>query len=239
MSPTMEPRFADALRTALKEQVVARPRLRRRWLALGGGVAVALAVPATALAVRHLQPGVNETELSAPVVVTATGTQTVELGPRPDGATHAWIEVTCLSEGRMTFEDGAGAICSAGDITSYSMSLAPDVESIQLSAEPALTWRLQASYQEVVVTPFAVNADGDTYGTPNDAYGQPDLIAAQATNGEPGYVYAADLENAFGPLPISPAEAVEYTERNEGTTAVVPVYLSDGKTQVGEFVVGG
>lgn len=81
------------------------------------------------------------------------------------------------------------------------------------------------------------NASGLTYGSslwatrPED---EPDLIAAEATNGKAGYVYATDLE---GPEPSSPAEALAQQAANMGKTRTIPVYEANGRTVIGEFII--
>ena len=83
-------------------------------------------------------------------------------------------------------------------------------------------------------TPVQRNADGKTFGasglgeTPAD---DPDLVLVVATNGKTGYAYSRELN---GPQPSSPEEASRLPR-----SWTVPVYLSDGKTRIGEFKVGG
>ncbi len=85
------------------------------------------------------------------------------------------------------------------------------------------------------VAAAATNAAGQTYGAlpdgPDDTV--PDLVRVVATNGKTGYCRDKDT---LGPCPDDDAEA--------NTKAclrgyVIPVYESDGTTQIGEFVVGG
>jgi hypothetical protein len=66
---------------------------------------------------------------------------------------------------------------------------------------------------------WGVNADDQTYGAINDR-GTPDLVAAVATNGRSGYVYASQL-------------------MSEASGVTLNVYESDGKTPIGKFVLGG
>jgi hypothetical protein len=82
---------------------------------------------------------------------------------------------------------------------------------------------------------YPMNASGDTFGPNKPLVEDPDLMAVLATNGKVGYSYRKDLE---GPMPTSPAEAIAGNERSlRGYT--IPVYESDGKTQIGVFQVGG
>jgi hypothetical protein len=81
------------------------------------------------------------------------------------------------------------------------------------------------------------NASGQTYGSglsarsPED---EPDLIRVEATNGKVGYSLRDDLE---GPDPKTPEEAVRLQAARSGTSREIPVYLSDGKTEIGVFVI--
>jgi hypothetical protein len=60
--------------------------------------------------------------------------------------------------------------------------------------------------------------------------GTPDLIAAIATNGKTGYVYARDLEQ--------PAPTTLQSGTPPGQTRTIPVYTSDGETEIGQFLIG-
>ncbi len=78
------------------------------------------------------------------------------------------------------------------------------------------------------------NERGQTYGTlpdgPNDPI--PDLIRVVATNGRTGYCRDKDM---LGPCPSDAAANTKACLRGYR----IPVYQSDGTTQIGEFVVGG
>jgi hypothetical protein len=90
-------------------------------------------------------------------------------------------------------------------------------------------WRLTATYAQVSTSDWGVNGNGQTYGVANDD-GTPDLIAAIATNGKTGYVYARDLEQ--------PAPTTLQTGTPPGPTRTIPVYTSDGHTEIGQFLIG-
>jgi hypothetical protein len=84
---------------------------------------------------------------------------------------------------------------------------------------------------------YPKNAQGLTYGSQLYATlerGEPDLILATATNGKDGYVLRTDLE---GPMPGSPQEALSQQAAQAGKDRVIPVYQSDGTTQIGVFVI--
>ncbi|MBU4555333.1 MAG: hypothetical protein KJ747_00480 [Actinobacteria bacterium] len=83
---------------------------------------------------------------------------------------------------------------------------------------------------------WPTNASGHTYGTPTGTpydYREPDLIKVCATNGKTGYSVRADLE---GPTPASPEEALRLQAEQTGQDRVIPVFESDGVTQIGVFV---
>lgn len=62
----------------------------------------------------------------------------------------------------------------------------------------------------------------------------------QATNGKEGYVLKATLDEITGANVASPQEAVEWQQRQDAATwnaTDLPVYESDGVTQIGVFQV--
>lgn len=178
------------------------------------------------------------TDLAAPVTVTGDGTETVALGPRPNGTTGIELVFTCLSPGFFGYGDaGAGMGCDRASLGRYKhdsatgfLPLEPGRASIKITAENGDRWRMTATYVSSRTTPWAVNASGQTYGVQNKN-GTPDLVAAIATNHRKGYVYANQL-NPPPPTSISQALA------QNGRTYTLTVYESDGRTPIGKFVVG-
>jgi len=173
----------------------------------------------------------------APVVsVTGSGTETVQLGVAPAGATRIELQLACLTPGLFTFGAGASVRCdqsAAGrDVTTYSLAIARGQQSTTITAAPNDRWYLAAEYADDTATAWGVNSDGQTYGVPNSR-GTPDLIAAVATNGQQGYIYATQLQ-AAQPQPTSPQQAAAM----HPTPVAIPVYKSDGHTVIGEFVIG-
>ncbi len=77
------------------------------------------------------------------------------------------------------------------------------------------------------------NVFGDTYGSIVAQAEVPDLIAAQATNGQNGFVEKADF---FGVLPKNPEEAIRL-QNEQQKDRIIPVYKNDGITVIGEFVI--
>lgn len=254
----------------LAQSIVRRGRRRRRHqvtAAVAAGVAaLALAVPAVlqllpqqaaAPAGQHgqvqtgatedLTPGMTRvTFLSEPVSAQHTGTASVELGPRPGGATGVSTLLDCTDAGEFTWPDGAAMVCHSAnpDATApthlaeggYVIDLAPGQDSIDIEASDGASWWITTAYVSTEVTPWAVNAKGETYGVDNEN-GTPDLIATEATNGKAGYTYDKDLRKATGPAPTSPDDALARQEANKGNSVSIPVYESDGETVIGDVLV--
>lgn len=231
-----------ALRAALVATVSSAPR-RRRWrivFAAGAGALLALG-GAAAAADAWLLPGAEAVvAMGNAVTVTEEGEAQVDLGPVPDGATSVDITLTCLAPGTFYFPDGASVWCSESDFGSpsgYSVPLERAQNPFAFTVYPAdARWTATLQYVSREPTEFGVNANGDTYGVIGSDNSAPDLVGVVATNGREGYAYAKDLE---GPMPSSPAEALRWQEEHKGEVVRIPVYLSDGETVIGEFVMGG
>ncbi len=108
------------------------------------------------------------TELAAPMIFEGTGTQTVELGPAPAGATGVSYRIACLTPGRFVFPAGGvqeGSVeCTEEDTRLFLRDpdalgaggiadLAPGQTSIVIGGEPGTRWRVVATYVEVVRHP--------------------------------------------------------------------------------------
>lgn len=177
------------------------------------------------------------TPLADPVTMTGSGTQTVHLGTPPSGTDAVTLQLTCLTAGYFEFPDGAAVSCDAADVgtrsaaAGYRMAIAADTRGLTITASTGERWRVTATYVTVTTTPWGVNERGQTYGVQNDS-GTPDLVAAMATDGEQGYVLATDLN---GPQPADPSEAATFRP----APRTIPVYKSDGVTQIGVFEIGG
>jgi hypothetical protein len=105
----------------------------------------------------------------------------------------------------------------AGDASSDARMLVP--------ADPA--WNL-----------WPTNERGQTYGTRQETAAgvhEPDLMRVLATNGKTGYSLSTDLA---GPVPSSPEEALEWQAERGSEPRTIPVYESDGVTQIGVFDIG-
>lgn len=245
MTVEMDETFAAALRDLLVKQVedagagsqdpwFTRPR---RWIAGvmlvlaagGGGIAYATGAWTTVPgsdAVKHL---------AAPVTITSTGTQTVDLGTQPAGTNAIAIRFTCLTAGDFTFADGARVHCDSASAAgtqshpaTHTISVRPGQDTTTITATASARWALTATYSTVTTTRWSVNASGQTYGTPNQ-HGTPDLVAVIASNRRTGYVYADQL---FPPAPTMPSQAVA---ENNAPPRTLTVYAPDGKTPIGKF----
>jgi hypothetical protein len=89
---------------------------------------------------------------------------------------------------------------------------------ITITADQDTEWSVTAEYGSSDATPWGVNANGQSYGVPNE-YGVPDLVATLATNGVQGYTLNEEM-TAF---------------EGEG---FINVYKSDGTTVIGQFRIG-
>jgi len=250
------------------ERVVERVRRRRRRTAaiaavaasagvvavvvltitLGGGQgrAVDPVEPATSTGfvtpVSPLPGGDAVEVLSEPLTTFGTGKMTVDLGPRPDGATAVRTGLGCLTAGTIKWPDGAGMRCSQSDAqrrdepvpSSYQLDLAPEQTTLTMEAKPGVSWKLVTTYVRTEPTDWGTNAEGNTYGVMKPDGSQPDLVATYATNGRSGYVYADELD---GYQATSPADALRWQEEHGDEKRSVTVYESDGQTVVGEFII--
>jgi hypothetical protein len=117
--------------------------------------------------------------------------------------------------------------------------LAPGQHGVTIKTRHGASWELQAVYVNQVVSPWATNARGETYGVMNKN-GSPDLVAVVIDGGKlEGYVKASDLACASGQDVVrSPAEALAWDRASEDRDISVPVYKSNGTTVIGTFVVG-
>ena len=245
---TLDRQFAAGMREQLIDTAAGTSRLAKRThrarLAVGllagitaAGVLTAGAVIATTLPGEHIV-----TELSAGVTASYTGTSTVQLGALPEGANAISFTITCASAGAfsVTFADGTATSWECSDTpgsresTTYDpydqtvpvghvvnvedQRLADGENSFVVETDAATHWSVAVRFANSVTTDWGVNANGDSYGVPNEN-GVPTLHAVLASNCEFGYVYLGD-----------------FTSAKDGEA--IPVYESDGETVVGEFWFG-
>lgn len=241
----IDPQFDRALREVLLAQVrsSSKPRTqRRRWFLFAGALAGAgmLGGAGATAAGLFSPPGVPTTAaLSTPSTAIYTGTATADPGPAPEGATGVEVELTCLSVGKFNFPDGANVTCSSADLgtpgawSKYVVPLDLSARGVTITTEPGNRWQISVRYVSQVATEWELNAKGETYGVEVPGRGVPDLLAVVATNGAKGYAYSAQMQ---GTEPTTPEEAARNLPR---PPREIPVYLSDGATQVGVFMAPG
>ncbi|WP_058623625.1 hypothetical protein [Microbacterium testaceum] len=246
------PRIDPVFRAGLQRELVAQTRLpqrrsRARLFVVAGVGAVVLAAGGTAAIADlwTLPGGTSVSELGVPTTVEGTGEGTLVLPARPDGANQVRVEVRCLTPGTFRFPGGS-ASCTAEELSARPEGVVSWIDvpldafgsDVVVSAGPGERWRLTATYLDAEPVPLAVNDRGQTYGS-SGAGEEPDLIAVVATNGRQGYVDADELADATGSSQRfrSPDEALRWQEERAGRAVLVPVYLSDGVTRVGDFVV--
>ena len=244
-----EPSYATALRAELQRRVRAagRPIWRRpRAIVSLAAVIAALALGGTAAATAGyiVLPGSpNAVPLGKAIVAEHHGTATVDLGVVPAGATDIAVEFWCLSAGTFMLGDGSKVICGLSDIGSRSgatLPLADGQHSTTVRTSDNALWRLSAAYVNSTTTPWAINGAGKTFGVANE-HGTPDLISVATTDGKYGYAFAKQIADADGSTAAtgftSPQQALDWQKNMAGKTIIVPVYLSDGKTRIGDFIV--
>lgn len=161
----------------------------------------------------------------------------------PDAATHVRVTVSCASAGSLSWGlDAAGnnpsISCNPVDVDQrrgtawYDFDLAGGT-TLYLTPTRG-TYAVSWQYLNLVETAWGVNANGETFGTSKDDGRTPDLIAVALPGGdvdEYGYSRVSEMD---GPMPSTPEEAaaLEHGPRE------VPIYESDGVTQIGVFPIG-
>jgi hypothetical protein len=149
------------------------------------------------------------------------------------------VELTCLTVGKFIFPDGAIVTCSSADLgthgawSKYVVPLDPSTQGVTIMTDSGNRWQISGKYISQVATDWEVNAKGETYGVEVPGRGDPDLLAVIATNGARGYAYSDQMKGTDPPSPEAAAKNLANPQRE------IPVYLSDGTTQVGVFMAPG
>jgi hypothetical protein len=93
---------------------------------------------------------------------------------------------------------------------------------------------------------YEQNSSGQSFGSAAEARSpenEPDLILVVATNGTEGYVFKSDLDSVNGQTAAesftAPADALKWQESQGRSDQTIPVYMNDGGTVVGTFLVLG
>lgn len=198
--------------------------------------------------------------LSDPLSQTVSAKTRIPFHDRPAEATHVRVMVTPLSAGSISWGTDPGgnnpsSFVQADEIGSgrglaawYDFSLDATTDALYL--EPSSGMSASVTYQYLHETPtrLGVNARGETYGAEGGPDGSPDLIHVAGISPSGGQVFgyarAADL-NAFSPehpeLPSNPEEAVRLQSERDAKYPDgwdIPVFESDGETQIGRFHIG-
>lgn len=240
MNGTLERTFADGIERELAAIGTRRSRLQlhqrraRTATIAAGSLALVGALTGAALVVVNGLPGTTEvTPFPAAVSGSHVGTAEIELGPVPAGADRVILDVTCSEGGKLEVPTrpvgesaGGGVFWNCSDPLRENPTTRildgrlpePGGTSITVTADRGTPWSVVARYGSSESSDWGVNARGETYGVPNDD-GVPDLSAAQATNGEIGYIRQTELMAFEG----------------EG---YLDVYESDGETVIGQFPIG-
>lgn len=240
-----DPAYSAGVRNLLIETASRRTSKRRHriWSVVSLVAGLSLLGAGGAVAANYLLPGADiVTDTSSSHTVTGIGPSKIRIGAAPAGTNSLETALACLSAGTLTWPDGASQTCTSADAAhpgKYSLAWTPDHTTFRLGATPGTRWRLSYTFSHRQPTSLATNAAGQTYGIDSNN-GHPDLIAATATNGRDGYVVAKQLANADGcSTAKTPAKNVKCTEDRAGKTVIIPVYESDGETQIGVFQIGG
>ncbi len=240
MNTTMDRVFADAVERELTAIGTGRSRLQRHQrraraavISVGSLALVGALTGAAVVVVQGLPGETTVTPLEGTVTGAYTGTAEIDLGPVPEGADRVILDITCSEGGKIEVatragqgatEGGAYWDCSDPVRENKTVHIrdgalpANGGTSITVTADPGTPWTVVARYGTSETSEWGVNARGETYGVPNDD-GVPDLVSAQATNGEIGYTRNSEMFDFEG----------------EG---FIRVYESDGETVIGWFPIG-
>lgn len=198
--------------------------------------------------------------LGDPIIETIDSTMQISLANRPAEATHARVTITPLTPGSLSWGTSADGNNPSGHWNNADLlgernpdawgdfPLDDSVTTLYL-APSGFSGIATVQFVTHVPTLLGINEDGETYGIWHSISGDADLVAVtgKAADGNfvSGYVYRSELEG-FSPdhpgLPSNPEEAIRWQEeRNQKYPGgwEIPVYRSDGVTQIGVFTIGG
>ncbi len=197
--------------------------------------------------------------LGAPQSFVVENKASFDISDGPEAATHVRVTITCLTAGTTTFGTDAGGNnasieCDQADLATthnlawQDLQIGKGADKLYFTTSISAKASVSVQFLNQVPTRLGVNANGQTYGAMEAPEGQPDLVAMTGTdsNGQDvnGYGRSVDLD-AFSPdhpgQPSSPDEAVRLqAERDQKYPNGwdVPLYKSDGQTQIGTFHIG-
>lgn len=226
----------------------------------GGPTTVAPASASSVPAPPGVMPGAPIVSLLGGVISTRViGSEVIPLTTAPEGATHLRVTMMCLTPGITSWgPDPSGnnpsTACSADDVEArnsasyFDFALDPGTTALTIHATEGAESIVTYQFVNYVPTALGVNASGETFGSSGSG-GSPDLVPAYGLNdvGESvqGFVRATDL-GAFGPdwprLPNNPDEALAWQKIRDVRYPHgwdIPLWQSDGTTQIGTVHIGG
>ncbi|MBU5442748.1 peptidase [Paenibacillus sp. MSJ-34] len=134
--------------------------------------------------------------------------------------TVRWSVETSGWKGEKFYSQGKAMFYNAnGTYTEYTAYKSPLGEA---------TFIQNSKQIDYIKDKYAMNINGDTYGSAVSSNTDPDLILAVGTNGISGYVKSSDLV----PEVDSPEAALEQNKTSDRT---IPLYDVNGETQIGVF----
>ncbi|HWL01687.1 MAG TPA: hypothetical protein VNQ52_04860 [Microbacteriaceae bacterium] len=197
--------------------------------------------------------------LGEPTTLTVADATEIPLADRPEAATHLRVTVTALTPGSLSWGTDPGGNNPSGiwrdsDIGTRSATAWGDrpldatTTTLYLTPSAGFTGTVTLQYVTHIPTKLGVNARGETFGAEGGPDGMPDLIAVvgEAPDGSlvTGYARASDLhtDSPDHPgMPSSPEEALQWQQERQEKYPNgwdIPVFDSDGTTQVGVFHIG-
>lgn len=197
--------------------------------------------------------------VGSPTVLSVSSSAEHPIAGRPDGVTHVRVTVTALTPGSISWGTDAGGnnphgtfvpgdIGGPGDTTWYDFPLDATTDTFFITPSDGLTATVSFQYLNMTPTHLGRNAAGQSYGREGGPDGVPDLVLVSGIGPEGeevlGYALSGEL-NAFSPehpeQPSDPEEALAWQEQREKDHPHgwdIPVYESDGITQIGTFHIG-
>lgn len=217
-----------------------------------GGTVSAIALGQSARVETVMDPeilvGTEGIPLGTPVEFSGSGDSTISLGTAHVGATHVAMSFYCDSQGSFTMSldspaNPIGMSCDTrGGTTGYAFKVEGTGDhSLIISAGADESYEVWASWASKPPIAWSTNENGQSYGSSANG-ADPDLILAEGLDKDglriSGYVLSDDPN---GPQPSSPEEALawqEHYQRDFPDGRDIPLYESDGMTQIGTFHVG-
>ena len=165
--------------------------------------------------------------LGNPINLEIPGSSQFDLTAAPTGATHIRTWITPHTPGQLSFgtdttknNPNVSAAWSESDLlegtaaTGGDFELGGDAKTLLLQASDGLEASVTLQFVNYVPTHLGVNADGETYGVGGGPDGAPDLLYLRGIGPDGTPIHG-------------------YARMTELTAEPVPLYESDGRTQIG------